>query len=177
MKVERDLVAAAALGDKEAFSKLYYSCYKDFYNFALYTLGNVDDAADVVSETFVEILKGIGKLRDPGAFAPWALKILSIKCKKQISNLIKRRVEFDFDELIEMPFAGSEYIEEEISERANLALALSKLDGEERMILVLSVLHGYTRREIAEMLGKPQGTVASKLYRTFAKLRKMMNEK
>ena len=176
MKVERELVAKAALGDKEAFEKLYYSCYKDFYNFALYTLGNPDDAADIVSETFVEILKGIGNLREPGAFATWAFKILSVKCKKEISNSIKRRGEFDFDELIEMPFSASEHFEEDISEKASLAAALSKLDGEERMILVLSVLHGYTRREIAEMIGKPQGTVASKLYRTYEKLRKMMNK-
>ena len=176
MKIERELVSSAALGDKEAFARLYYSCYKDFYNFALYTLGNPEDAADVVSDTFVEILKGIGKLREPGAFAPWAFKILSVKCKKEISNSIRRRGEFDFDELIETPFAGSEHFEEDISEKANLAMALSKLNGEERMVLVLSVLHGYTRKEIAEMIGKPQGTVGSKLHRTFAKLRKMMQE-
>ena len=52
--------------------------------------------------------------------------------------------------------------------------ALSKLDGEERMIVVLSVLHGYTNREIAGMIGKPQGTVSSKLHRTYAKLREML---
>ena len=177
LKVDSDLVKKASEGDKDAFSKLYYSCYKDLYNFALYALGSAEDAADVVSDTFVEIIKGIGRLRKPEAFASWAFKILSIRCKKEISRNIKRRGEFDFDELIDTPFAGSENLEEDIAQGTTLALALMELDAEERMIIVLSVLYGYTHREIAEIIGKPQGTVGSKLYRTYAKLRKRIEEK
>lgn len=176
MKIDFELVEKASLGDKEAFSKLYYSCYKDFYNFALYTLGNPEDSADVVADAFVEIWKGIGKLRSPKAFAPWAFKILSIRCKTEICEKIKRRGECDFNELIEIPFFGSENFEADISEGTTLALALSALDSEERMIVVLSVLYGYTHREIGEIIGKPIGTVGSKLYRTYAKLRKLMAE-
>ena len=177
MKVDLELVEKASLGDKEAFSKLYYSCYKDFYNFALYTLGNPEDSADVVSDTFVEIWKGIGKLKKPKVFAPWAFKILRIRCKTEISENIKRRGEIDFNELIETSAAASGNLEENISEGTTLALALSALDSEERMIIILSVIYGYTRREISEIIVKPQGTVASKLYRTYAKLRKMMAER
>jgi DNA-directed RNA polymerase specialized sigma24 family protein len=39
------------------------------------------------------------------------------------------------------------------------------------------VIYGYTRREISKIIGKPQGTVASKLYRSYVKLRKLMAEK
>lgn len=177
MKVDLELVKRAAKCDKIAFSELYYSCYKDFYNFALYILGNPEDAADVVSETFVEILKGIGKLREPGAFSSWAFKILSVKCKKEISNSIKRRGEFDFDELIDTPFPGSENFETDIADSASLSSALSAINAEERMIVVLSVVYGYTHREIAEIIGKPMSTVSSKLYRAYAKLRKKMEEK
>lgn len=177
LKVDLELVEKASLGDKEAFSKLYYSCYKDFYNFTLYTLGNPEDSADVVADAFVEIWKGIGKLRSPKAFAPWAFKILSIRCKTEISENIKRRGEIDFNELIETSVAASGNLEENISEGTTLAQALSALDSEERMIIILSVIYGYTRREISEIIGKPQGTVASKLYRAYAKLRKMMAER
>ena len=177
LKVDLELVEKASFGDKEAFSKLYYSCYKDLYNFALYTLGNPEDAADVVADVFVEIWKGIGKLRSPKAFAHWAFKILSIRCKTEIGEKIKRRGEFDFNELTETSAAGSENLEEDISEGTTLAQALSALDSEERMIIILSVIYGYTRREISKIIGKPQGTVASKLYRSYAKLRKLMAEK
>jgi RNA polymerase sigma-70 factor (ECF subfamily) len=130
-----------------------------------------------VSDTFVEIWKGIGKLKKPEAFASWSFKILRIRCNTEISENIKRRGEFDFNELTETSAVGSENLEEDISEGTTLAQALSALDSEERMIIILSVIYGYTRREISEMIGKPQGTVASKLYRTCAKLRKMMAER
>lgn len=174
MKVDIELVVKASKGNKDAFSDLYYSCYKDLYKFALYTLGDAEEATDVVSDTFVEIWKGIGKLRDPSSFSSWAFKILSTKCKIEISEMIKRKGLYNLDDLIETPKAGSENIEEDIAESASLSAALSKLEGEERMIVVLSVLHGYTNREIAEMIGKPQGTVSSKLHRTYAKLREML---
>ena len=174
MKVNNELVVKASKGNKDAFSDLYYSCYKDFYKFAIYTLGDADDASDAVSDAFVEIWKGIGKLRDPSSFASWAFRILSTRCKILISERIKRRATYNIDDLIETPKEGSENIEEDISESASLAAALSKLDGEERMIVILSVLYGYTNREIAEMIGKPQGTVGSKLHRTYAKLREML---
>ncbi len=174
MKIENDLVVKASKGDKDAFSELYYSCYKDLYKFALYTLGDAEDAADAVSDTFVEIWKGIAKLRDPSSFSAWAFRILSTKCKKEIANIIKKRGTYNIDDLIEMPSDDAGNMEENIAEGASLAAALSKLDGEERMIIVLSVLHGYTNKEIAEMIGKPQGTVSSKLHRTYAKLREML---
>ena len=174
MKVNNELVIKASRGDKAAFSELYYSCYNDLYKFALYTLGDAEDAADVVSDTFVEIWKGIGKLRDEKSFSSWAFRILSIRCKKEISNLIKRKSVHNIDDLTETPLFGSENIEEDISENVSLSSALSKLEGDERMIVVLSVLHGYTNKEIAEMIGKPQGTVSSKLHRTYAKLREML---
>ena len=174
MKIENDLVVKASNGDKDAFSDLYYSCYKDLYKFALYTLGNAEDAADAVSETFVEIWKGIGKLRDPSSFSAWAFRILSTKCKKEIANIIKKRSTYNFDDLIETPSYEDGNMEEDIAESASLGAALSELDGEERMIIVLTVLYGYTSKEIAKMIGKPQGTVSSKLHRTYAKLREML---
>ena len=44
MKVDIDLVVKASKGDKDAFSDLYYSCYKDLYKFALYTIGDAENA-------------------------------------------------------------------------------------------------------------------------------------
>ncbi len=177
MKVDTELVIKATKGDKIAFSDLYYSCYNDLYKFAFYTLGNADDAVDVVSDAFVEIWKGIGKLRNPGSFAPWAFKILNIQCGKVISEKVKRKQESDIDEFTEVSFGDSKKLEEDIAEAAALSAALCSLGAEERMIVILSVLYGYTYREIGEMIGKPAGTVGSKLHRTYAKLRRQLAAK
>ena len=174
MKVDRDLVIKAREGDREAFANLYYSCYKDLYGFALYTLGNVEDAADAVADAFADILNGIEKLRDADSFGIWAFRILSARCKKEISYRIKRRGIYSIEDIADTPSADFENMEEDVAESASLSAAFAELEREERMIVVLSVLHGYKNREIAKMLGKPVGTLSYRLCRAYEKLRKRL---
>ena len=174
VNVRSDWVLLASKGDKDAFTEIYHSCYNDFYKFSLYTLGNAEDAADAVSDAFFEVWKGLPKLKNPDCFASWAFRILAVCCKKQISGIIQKRKTYDLDDLTETPSDSAAPLEESITEASALAHALSQLDAEERMVIVFSVLYGYTNKEIAEMLGKPQGTVSSKIHRTYAKLRSML---
>ena len=60
---ERLLVKRAKRGDTAAFAELYGTIYKRLYQFALYTLGNTQDAEDVVSAAVMEAFENIGKLR------------------------------------------------------------------------------------------------------------------
>ena len=57
-----------------------------------------------------------------------------------------------------------------------LSQALSELASDERAVVVLSAVQGYTTREIGEILDLPHGTVSSKLYRTLIKLRKKLEQ-
>ena len=57
-------------------------------------------------------------------------------------------------------------------ERTDLLHALGQLAAEEKQIVILSVIEGYTAKEIAAIVGSPQGTVSSKLFRAFKKMRK-----
>ena len=63
-----------------------------------------------------------------------------------LGAIMKKRTTFNIDDLIETPSDDSKNIEEDISESAALAGAMAKLEAEERMIVVLSALHGYTNR-------------------------------
>ena len=61
---------------KDEFIELYTAVYKDLYRYALYVLGNREDAEDAVSEAVVDAYAEFGKLRDKGAFKGWIFKIL-----------------------------------------------------------------------------------------------------
>lgn len=174
MKINEELVLRASTGDKTAFGDLYKACYTDFYKFAVYTLGNCEDAADAVSDAFLDIWKGLGSLREPSAFQSWSMRILSLKCKKLIGRIIEKRNTYDLDEIIETPAEPGESIEESVTEGTMLSKALGMIDPEDRMLITLSVLHGYKNKEISDMLGMPPGTVSSRLYRAYEKLRKIM---
>ena len=67
MEQENLLVKQAQQGDVHAFAQLYECCYRDLYRFALYNLGQEEDARDVVSDTVLAAFEGIGRLRS----VPW----------------------------------------------------------------------------------------------------------
>lgn len=174
MVIDSAKIEAARRGDKDSFAQVYESISSDLYKVAYYALGNAHDAEDVVSETFIEAYRGITRLRDVNSFRPWMMKILSIRCKRKIAEYVRGKVVFDIEGFMSTLSEDSD-ISTDVPQQVAVKSAMARLNPQERMIVVLSVLQGYTTREIAEILGAPQGTVSSKLHRTFAKLRKMLD--
>lgn len=171
MKLNTEEIVLAKSGDRAAFGRLYESVALDLYKMALYTLGNREDAEDAVSETFIEAYKGIGGLRDENSFKPWIMRILSIRCNRRIGTYVKEKGNIDLDDYIE---DGKDADGNIPGKRAEVTEALSRLTPEERELVLLSVLQGYTMREIADIKQMPQGTVSSKLHRSLKKLRTML---
>ncbi len=172
MSITQQVIEAQG-GSRAAFGALYESLAGDLYRMALYTLGSRQDAEDAVADTFAEAWKGIKNLREPEAFRGWIFRILSARCKRQIAKIMTHKKEIDLDSYYE---TAEEAAPESATCRAELREALESLTPEERQIVLLSVLEGYTMREIAEMLALPQGTVSSKLSRSLKKLRLQLQD-
>ena len=170
MEIRPQDIERARDGDREAFGRLYEAVALDLYRMALYTLGDPQDAEDMVAETFLEAWKGIHNLRETDRFRQWMLRILSVRCKRRVARYIQEKGNIDIDDYVEegVPDTGGP--------RAEVRDAMARLAPDERQIVLLSVLEGYTMREIAGMLGLPQGTVSSKLHRTLKKLRQMLGD-
>ena len=170
MEIRPQDIERARNGDREAFGRLYEAVALDLYRMALYTLGDPQDAEDMVAETFLEAWKGIHNLRETDRFRQWMLRILSVRCKRRVARYIQEKGNIDIDDYLEEggPDTGGP--------RAEVRDAMARLAPDERQIVLLSVLEGYTMREIAGMLGLPQGTVSSKLHRTLKKLRQMLGD-
>lgn len=175
MKIDAELVKKAKAGEEGSFTQLYDMIAPFLYKLAVYTLGNPQDAEDAVSETFIEAYKGIGKLRDETAFKPWITKILSIRCKRKIGEYVKNKNVYDIDDFLGLTEDEND-LSAEAGDRVVVAHAMALLNYEEREIVVLSVLQGYTVKEIAHIIKMPQGTVSSKLYRALKKMRTYIEE-
>ncbi len=158
----KQYAALAAKGDTEAFSRLYEMVYKDLYHIALYCLRNTHDACDAVSDTVIDAFSSIGKLKSPEAFKNWILKILYSKIKRKQKDYINcnNASEEEINESKDFNFDSAELKE-----------ALETLDNESKIILSLSVLEGYSSKEIAEICGIRASTVRSRLTRIKQKLR------
>ena len=86
MKYNQNDVSLAIKQDRKAFENIYIDINNDLYKMALYMLGNSELAKEVVSDTVMDAMVGICKLKSPERFEKWVLKILTNKCKRKIKD-------------------------------------------------------------------------------------------
>lgn len=169
--MDEKLVNEAIAGSKEAFCSLYGE-YKDrLYRYALYRLGDPDEAEDAVSECVLAAWKSIGSLRSAGAFGSWIFRILAACCAARIRSAISTR-----ENLGRVYDAGPGSISPASpSLSVELSEALSQLKDDDREVVLLSVIGGFSSAEIAGLTGMAPGTVRSKLSRSLAKMREFLS--
>ena len=72
-------LAAQARSDPEAFAELYRRHVLSIYRYHLAHTGNVTDAEDLTSQTFMAALEGIRSYRGTGPYIAWLIGIASRK--------------------------------------------------------------------------------------------------
>ncbi len=161
-------VKLAISGDTEAFARLYSLVYKDMYHIARYNLRNSYDASDVVSDAVADAFQSIKKLRNEKAFRSWIMRILFVKIKKKQKEYMNCKTE-EYDDCFGESF-DFDY------EYHDLKIAMDNLDKESKMILSMSVINGYTSKEIAKICRINPATVRSRLARIKKKLKLSLKE-
>lgn len=160
---EKTLVKSARAGDKDAFCTLY-CLYKDkLYRYAYYKLGNAEDAQDAVSDCVVSAYEQMKNLRNTAAFSSWIFSILHTTCTKYVKQQMTQR-ENKSIESTNLFFNFNQ-------ESHELLSALEMLTQQEQDIILLSVVAGFTSKEISKVTGLTSGSVRSKLSRSLAKMR------
>ncbi len=165
MEQNTELVKLAKQGDVHAFSRLYESCYKDLYRFALYNLGQEEDAKDAVSDTVLAAFENIGRLRSAEAFRAWIFRILMNQCRKRRRQYANRT-----EELSEAIPAR----ERDTCQEMDVRRAFARLSEEERTIVSMAVFAGYNSSEIGQLMQLNANTVRSKISRSMGKMQKLL---
>lgn len=147
--------------DAQAFAALYQEVYPDMYRFALYMLGHVQDAEDVVSDAVVDGYKSFGKLRRKRSFRSWIFKILYAKCKRKLKEYTHKTEELP----------ASLFFNDTMDEDLQVRQAFGHLAEEERLIISMHIFGGYKSRETGRLLGMNSSTVRSKEKRALEKMR------
>jgi RNA polymerase sigma-70 factor (ECF subfamily) len=135
-------------------------------------LSNSDDTArDLAQDTWLRVLRGITKLREPAKLRPWlfgvARRVAMDRLRAQYSE--GSQVDIGLDEF-SAP-ADDVNLEEEL---ATLEAGLATLPIVERETLTLFYLRELTLEEIAGLIGVPEGTVKSRLFRARQLLRRAL---
>lgn len=157
-------------GDNAAFTELVLRRQKRVRDMLRRLCGNHALADDLAQKTFVRAWRGIGALRDPGAFGGW-LKRVAVNV--WLAEARRVPVPIDDNEDAFLAAADPAPSPERGAAGIDLERALARLGPAERLCIVLAHGEGMTHAEIAEATRLPLGTVKSHVLRGSEKLKRL----
>jgi len=178
---EVGLIKEAQRGDLDAFNRLVLAYQDRVYNQAYRVLGNHQSADDATQEAFISAYRKISSFRG-GSFRAWLLRIVTNACYDELRRQKRRPTTAlepvdENDEEIESPYwiADPGELPEEQAVRSELGNAiqecLNQLSNEFRMVVVLVDVQGLDYQEASDVIGKPLGTIKSRLARARYQMR------
>ena len=168
------LITCARLGDRAALAQLVPRYQRKFLGHAYRLLRDAELARDAVQEGWIDILRGLHKLQDEGAFSAWAFRIITRKCARHIAKLHKNReVLKNMREEAKTEPTASNDIDQALG-HWTLRKALAKLPKEHRAAIGLFYLEEMSVAEVAVALEIPVGTVKTRLLHARKKLREAL---
>lgn len=161
----RALVSRAQGGDAAAFREVVERSHVLVFRLAAALVGDLDEAADVVQETYIRAWQRLSELRDGAAAVGWICRIArNLASDRRRSWWSRSRVPLEggpAPSLDPAPDAALAAAEEARAVRR----ALARLPEKHRTVLALREVEGLGYEEIALALGVPVGTVESRLFR------------
>lgn len=178
---ETALVKLAREGDLDAFNRLILAYQDMAFNLAERMLSDDDAAEDVTQMAFLSAYRSLNTFRG-GSFRSWVLRMVTNACYDELRRR-KRRPTVPLepmneeDEEVESPswladdaLSPEDEIEREELEQA-IQTCLNGLPDEFRAVAVMVDVEGLDYQEVSLAVGKPLGTVKSRLARARLKMR------
>jgi RNA polymerase sigma-70 factor (ECF subfamily) len=166
------LVRRCRIGDDAAWAALVER-FSD-YVYAILTRGFALDAAaadDVFQEVFTRAFRRLDTLEEDGAIKPW---IAQLTRRAAIDRLRAIRPEADIDALPEA--GGTDPAFELIEQAVTVQRALAELPTPYRDVVERFFIRDQSYHTIADELGLPAGTIASRISRGLSMLRARFEE-
>lgn len=174
---EVDLVLRATEGDERAYGKLVGMYQARLYNFVRSMVRNDEISEDITQESFVKAFFSLKKLQNPASFKSWLFRIAN---NNTLDYLRKKRIQtVDVDEHVRESYVDTASPEKgaiSSSRSKHIRDALDKLKPDQRNILVMCDLQGFSYQEIAEALDIPFGTVQSRIFYARKKLKEFLDK-
>jgi RNA polymerase sigma-70 factor (ECF subfamily) len=160
-------------GSEADFERLYQTSYGRILGTLTAMLGDRAAAEDCAQDAFERAYKKWDSWQPIAPAEAWVHRI-AINAAVSYRRKMKLREVGEVIRRMGRP-EGPPDPQEEI-ERRDLALALAKLPPKQAAAIVLRHYHGYTNRAIAQALGIPERTVASRLAIAKQRLRGMLSQ-
>ena len=166
MRSDAELVKAIVGGNVEAFGDLVRRHERAARAVAAATLRDHHAAEDVAQEAFVTAYSKLDSLRNPAAFGSWLLRIARHKALRE-ARRSSRAAPLQEADRGELPSDDGHSGEN----HQRLLDAVMRLPRSQRQVVMLRYFDERSVREVAEVTGRPLGTVTKKLSRACRRLR------
>ena len=179
---DSELVVRSKDGDLQAFNFIVQRYQSQVLNLSARIIGDRGRAEDVTQETFISAYQAIGRFRG-GSLRAWLMRIAANASRDSLRGS-QRRPEQSLDESLESQSfqpVSAEPSPEEHAERSELNKELQKailaLSDNQRAVLVLIDVQGFSYEETTESVGASIGTVKSRLNRARRRVRDILMER
>ncbi len=165
---EKDWIKKAKKGDHEAFAFLFKEHYPFLIKYLIKVTMNRDIAEELAQDTMAKCVEKIHQYNGKAKFSSW---LITIATNRYIDQQRKKKNEIKF-QAEEMSRKLKWQVESRNEEWNDVLDALSKLDDEIRLPIVLKHYYGYSYEEIGVLVRLPEGTVKSRVFYGIQELRK-----
>lgn len=184
---ETALVKSALSGELDAFNRLVLAYQDVAFNVAYRILGDEDQAVDATQSAFLSAYKNLDAFRG-GSFKAWVLRMVTNCCYDELRRKqrhpvvpLEQRVdeegeEVDYNEWLPSDDPTPEVSLEQAEVEHALEHCLQALPLDFRSVVVLVDVQGMDYGEVARSLGKPLGTIKSRLARARSHLRDCLQQ-
>ncbi len=141
-------------GDQEALGTLYQRYVAEIYRYSYRQVGNREDAEDLTSQVFLQVVRSIGGYQPQGHFRAWVYGI----AKKVIVDWWRRYYwtpTLPLEKFLDLEPAPHATDPPAVNPRAeaNVESLLGQLPERYREVLTLRFLRGYSLEETAQAIG------------------------
>lgn len=165
--LDPDQLRSLRQGSRAALADVYDRFSRPVYGLALRTLGNPQDAADVVQNVFLKLPKAAGHFRGEAPFGLWLRRLAAnatIDFLRERSRLVP--LSDAHEELAHDPPPTEAIEADEL---------LGRLSPTARLVLLLHAVEGYTHTEMAALFNQSESYSKSILSRALKRLRGRLN--
>lgn len=163
-------IKLAQKGDDNAFYELLSERKDQLYKTAFAYVKNKEEAMDIVSDTVYKAYISIKNLKEPSFFNTWLTRIL---INTSLDSINKNSRVVSFEENISVDIG---IISKDDEQLIDLKVAVDKLIGKYKTIVILKYFQDMTLVEIAKILQCPLGTVKTMLHKALGELRLDLEE-
>lgn len=185
LEADRELLEAVLKGDGTAYRGLVEKYQNRVFGMVYGMLRNREDARDVTQEAFVKAYRSLDTFRLESSFYTWIYRI-AMNLAIDHTRRRKRRETAGFDEGIATRDGNGEIAEAHHEDGpgrqlerkrlfAKIMDAMQELPEDQRQVILLRELEGLQYKEIADIMGIPEGTVMSRLFYARKKLQKLLS--